>query len=208
MLSESPRVSDKAITSSSKSAQRAIVPPQPDCGSSTCAPTTINFNFRRADGAWLAPAITSGSEDRPSNNLRLNFSIQLLLVLLCYQGRLSKLGQAIYIKLLVQVEAEKIGSERKFHRRIQQVFQAGHAFLDHHFGKQSWFKIRGNERRYLVTYAGAFHADAAAAGAFSHPQGKRNELCRFDTERAITGGRQQEGKFFQIVLLRRSVSGE
>src|SRR6266851_2249957 len=102
-----------------------MVPPQPDCGSSTCAPTTTTFNLRFAGGVWSAPAIMSGSEDRPNNDLRLNFSIRLLLVLLSYPGRLSKLRQAINIELSVQVEAEKIGSGFEFHRRIQKVFETG-----------------------------------------------------------------------------------
>src|SRR5260370_27667735 len=99
-----------------------MVPPQPDCASSTCAPTITTCNFRCADGAWFAPAITSGSEERPNSDLRLNFSIRLLLVLLSYHGGRGKFGQAINIKLFVQVEAEKVGGGFEFHRRLQKVF--------------------------------------------------------------------------------------
>src|SRR5258708_27783002 len=84
-----------------------MVPPQPDCASSTCAPTITTFKFRCADGVWFAPAITSGSEERPNSDLRLNFSIRLLLVLLSYHGGRGNFGQAIGIKLFVQIQAEK-----------------------------------------------------------------------------------------------------
>src|ERR1700689_178995 len=81
MLSESPRVRDSATTSCPRSAERAMVPPQPDCGSSTWAPTTTTFNFRCGDRVLSeAPAINSGRDERPSRDLRLSFSIRHLLV--------------------------------------------------------------------------------------------------------------------------------
>src|SRR6478672_4805959 len=107
-----------------------MVPPLPDCGSSTWAPTTTTFNFRWAACAFSArSAISRGREDRASRDLRLNFAIRFSLILLSYFCWLRKHGQAIDIEFFVKIEAKEIGGSFEFHRRIQEVLQAGHAVV-------------------------------------------------------------------------------
>src|ERR1700721_1896053 len=73
-----------------------MVPPQPDCGSSTWAPTTTTFNFRWGDGVLSeAPAINSGRDERPTRDLRLSFSIRHLLVTPVSDGLVNRPTPAI-----------------------------------------------------------------------------------------------------------------
>jgi hypothetical protein len=74
-------------------------------------------------------------EDRPSIARRLIFSIAFSLVLLRHFGRLGHFRQPVYVELLVQVEAEKIGSTLEFDGRVEKVFQTPHSIADEDLGK-------------------------------------------------------------------------
>src|SRR5216683_2064676 len=137
-----------------------MVPPQPDWGSSTWAPTTTTFIFRWAACAFSArSAISSGNDERARRDLRLNFSMRSSLILLRYLGGLRKHGQAIDIKFLVKIEAKQIRGGFEFHGRIQEVPQTRHALVYRNLRKQSGFHACGYERRDLVPYARAFNLD-------------------------------------------------